>query len=200
MDTLPKVLGNILAVTIVFGPWVMIPSWVVTRDAMGTIAKNCAIRWPWLTWIPCVNIWVQGSISDQYRRIVKNQKKSGRKTLLVLRVQQLILWAAFSWCAARGLRDAAIVLEKGAPENVADRMLVYGVMDGLWFFFPALILGLMSFVRKQMALYDIYAAFAPKRKTLYLVLSIFPVVKLIAKPLCLRDCRDGEMLPEQEFL
>lgn len=189
MDEATKVLGYILAGIIVFGPWIMIPSWAVTRDAMGTIAKNYGIRHTWLTWIPVVNIWIQGSISDHCRMAAKDQKKNGRWVLLALRILQLILWAAFSWCVAGGMRGADAVLEKGAPQKVADLVLTYAVMDGLWWLIPALILGLVSYVRKQMALYDIYAAFTPERGALYLTLSIFPVVKLIAKPLCLRACR-----------
>lgn len=198
MDTMTIVLGNILAAHILIGPWIMIPSWFVTRDAMGTIAKNCGIRHTWLTWIPCVNIWVQGSISDHWRATAKNQKKSGRKVMLVLRILQLCLWAGFSWFVAGGIQDAIDILDKGATQSIAKYMVVYAIMDGFWCLFPALILGLVNHVRKQMALYDIYAAFAPERRVLYLVLSVFPVVKLIAKPLCLRECRYCENTQTQE--
>lgn len=198
MDEVTKILGYVLAVHIVFGPWVMIPSWVVTRDAMGAIAKRYGIRHTWLTWIPCVNIWVQGSISDKWRMAEKDQKKSRRKSLLVLRILQLLLWAGFAWFVAGGIRDAAGILEEGASQSVAKYMVVYAIMDGFWCLIPALILGLVNHVRKQMALYDIYAAFAPERRVLYLILSIFPTVKLIAKPLCLRACRDGEPLQAWE--
>ena len=193
MDPVSQVLGYILLAHILVGPWIMIPSWAMTRDAMGTIAKNCGIRHAWLTWIPCVNIWVQGSISDHWRMTARNQKKSGRRVMLAMRILQLLLWAVFGCFVAGGIQDAIAILEEGASQSIAKLMVVYAIVDGLWFFFPALILGLVNHVRKQMALYDIFAAFAPEKRVLYLVLSVFPVVKLIAKPLCLRACRDGEL-------
>ncbi len=190
--------ANILAMIILFGPWVMIPSWLLTRGALGTIARNCGIRHAWLTWIPVAHVWVPGSISDHCHQ----GRKSKRKLLLALRILQTVLWAAFIYCVIAGIQDAASILEEGSTKSIAKLMVVYAILDGFWYLIPALILGLWGKVLGYVALYDIYAAFALGRRVLYLVLSILPIINVIAKPLCLRDCRDSaeEMQPQEAIV
>ena len=72
-----------------------IAMYVLTSLGLYTIAKRRAIRNAWLAWIPVVNCWIIGCISDQYRYVVKGQMKSRRKSLLTLSVIQLALGLAF---------------------------------------------------------------------------------------------------------
>lgn len=185
--------SNLLGAVIWYGPLVLFASWVATREAMGAIARSCGIRHTWLTWVPFANSWIQGSVSDRCRMAVRGQKKSGRKVLAVLRGVQLLLWVAIVWCWIGGVQDADTVRGRGASERVAELMIIYGIVDSLWWMIPALIVGIVAYVREQMALYDIYATFTPERRVRHLVLSMIPVVNLIAKPLCLRGCREKEL-------
>ena len=68
-----------------------IAMYVLTSLGLYTIAKRRAISKAWLAWIPVVNCWIIGCISDQYRYVVKGQMKSRRKSLLTLSVVQLAL-------------------------------------------------------------------------------------------------------------
>ena len=44
-----------------------IAAYVLTSWALYTIADRRGIKNPWLSWIPVVNCWIIGSLSDQYR-------------------------------------------------------------------------------------------------------------------------------------
>ena len=57
-------------------------TYVLTALGLYTIAQRRGINKPWLAWIPVVNVWTLGCISDQYRYVVKGEKKSKRKVLI----------------------------------------------------------------------------------------------------------------------
>ena len=59
-----------------------------------TLASRRGIRNPWLAWIPVVNVWIIGSLSDQYRYVVKGEEKNKRKTLLILHIINFVLGIA----------------------------------------------------------------------------------------------------------
>ena len=46
---------------------IQIAVYVFTSLALYTIAKRRGINHPWLSWIPVANVWILGSIADQYR-------------------------------------------------------------------------------------------------------------------------------------
>ena len=58
--------------------------YVFTALALFTIAKRRGISKAWLAWIPVADMWILGSISDQFRYVVKGEVKSKRKILLTL--------------------------------------------------------------------------------------------------------------------
>ena len=72
-----------------------IAMYVLTALGLYTMAKRRAINKAWLAWIPVVNCWLIGCISDQYRYVVKGQIKSKRKSLLTLTIIQMALVLAF---------------------------------------------------------------------------------------------------------
>ncbi len=43
------------------------------------LAKRRIIRYAWLAWLPIGNLWILGSLADQYCTVVKNQEKSNRR-------------------------------------------------------------------------------------------------------------------------
>ena len=61
-----------------------IASYVLTALALYVIARRRGLNKPWLAWIPVVNCWILGSLSDQYHYVVKGENKCKRKVLLIL--------------------------------------------------------------------------------------------------------------------
>ena len=65
--------------------------YVLQALALYTIAQRRGIKKAWLAWIPLVNVWILGSLSDQYQYVVKRQVKNKRKILLGLNIAILAL-------------------------------------------------------------------------------------------------------------
>ena len=65
--------------------WSTLPSLVSLAvyifSALGlyTIAQRRGLRNSWLAWIPVANVWILGSLSDQYRYVVRNEVRSKRR-------------------------------------------------------------------------------------------------------------------------
>lgn len=157
-----------------------IASYVLTALALYTIAKNRGIGKPWLAWLPVVDVWLIGSISDQYRYVVKGEVRSKRKVLLVLRIVMAALILAIIACAIAS--GVAIVM--GGPGEMGALVLIISSM--------ALLLSGVSIafaVVFFMALYDVYTSMDPDTSALFLVLSILIPV---TKPFFLFFCRNKE--------
>ena len=72
-----------------------VATYVLTALGLYTIAQRRGINKPWLAWIPVVNVWTLGCISDQYRYVVKGEKKSKRKVLIGLNIAQAVCVLVF---------------------------------------------------------------------------------------------------------
>lgn len=155
-------------------PLVSLAIYVFTALSLYTIAQRRGLHCPWLAWIPVANLWLMGSLSDQYRYLTLGQVKHKRVVLLVLEVVTLALTGGLVgtvfWCVASNAWAPAIIT------MVIVALLVGGV---------ALARTILGF----MALYDIYASCDPQNATVYLVLSIF--FKFL-RPIFLFVIRDGD--------
>ena len=165
-------IANILGGGVV--PLVSLAIYVFTALSLYTIAQRRGLRCPWLAWIPVANLWLMGSLSDQYRYLTLGQVKHKRVVLLVLEVVTLALTGGLIgtvvWCVASNAWAPAIIT------MVIVALLAGGV---------ALARTILGF----MALYDIYASCDPQNATVYLVLSIF--FKFL-RPIFLFVIRDGD--------
>lgn len=148
-------------------------AYVLTAYSLYTIAKRRGISNPWLAWIPVVDVWVLGSISDQYRYVVKGEFKSKRKALIPLRIISGILYVFmlafammlfFAAAAASSMSGPGManMLEEAAP--LPTIMLVVGVLGTG----TLLAYAILYFT----ALYDVYASCDPDNRVAFLVLSI----------------------------
>ena len=68
----------------------VIATYVLTALSYYTVACRRGLKNPWLAWIPVANLWLLGSISDQYRYVVKGEYKSKRKILLGLGIASMV--------------------------------------------------------------------------------------------------------------
>ena len=151
-----SLVANILGGGVV--PLVSLAIYVFTALSLYTIAQRRGLHCPWLAWIPVANLWLMGSVSDQYRYLTQGQVKNKRIVLLVLEGVTLALTG--------GLVGSVIwlVAAKGTAAAVIT-MVVMALLAGG----TALAKTVLGF----MALYDIYASCDPQNATVYLVLSIF---------------------------
>lgn len=175
---------------------VSLAAYVFSALAIYTIAQRRGIKKAWLAWLPIVNVWILGSISDQYRYVVKGEVKNKRKILLTVS----ILNTVFSIVAFVRLIVSLVLMFTGAAQDVNEMDIIRQLLTSLAFYIPVMILGIVGLIFEIMALYDVYTSCDPANNVLYLVLSIIPGINQITRPLFLFLCRnqDGGMPPRRE--
>ena len=147
-------------------------TYVLTALGLYTIAQRRGINKPWLAWIPVVNVWTLGCISDQYRYVVKGEKKSKRKVLIGLNIAQAVCVLVFFVLMIVMIVDVA-GMAMANPSEQEIITAVVGSMGGmLLMFIPMVGISLATTIITYMALYDVYTSCDPKNNVTFLVLSI----------------------------
>lgn len=155
-----------------------IASYVLTSMALYTLASRRGIGKAWLSWVPVLNVWIVGSLSDQYRYVAKGQYKSKRKILLILELLSLLLGLCAAVVVISTIADVAGSFVYGMREEMLLRMVMGPVLGIAGLALPIFGLAIASAVVYFMALYDIYTSMDPANNILFLVLSIiFPVTE-----------------------
>ena len=149
-----------------------IAMYVLMALGLYTIAKRRAIRNAWMAWIPVVNCWIIGCISDQYRYVAKGQVKSKRKSLLALSIIQiglgLAFFAALTVTIICGVNTSVAAM--GYSRIMESIMVPLIVTLGL--LLPMAGVGIAKAIIYYMAMYDLYTSCTPENNVLFLVLSI----------------------------
>lgn len=164
--------GAVLGVVLVFYLLMLafcIAVYVLQSLGYYTIAKRRGIHNPWLAWLPVGNMWILGSISDQYQYVAKGKVRSRRKVLMGLMIAMYALMIlAF---AGYGALIAGVMTEFSYAG--ADWMAGSGVTVAVLSYLAMLIIGIIATVFQYIALYDLYASCDPHNSVMYIVLSIF---------------------------
>ena len=173
---------------------VNIAVYVFIALSLYTIAQRRGISKPWLAWIPVVNVWILGSISDQYRYVVKGEIKNKRKTLLGLNIASVVLSIVMVIVVIVQVVSAAMDI---GMAGYASEQEVFGVLGKFILTvalvsIPGMVIAVTGFVISSIALYDVYRSCDPENSTLYLVLSLIPGINSITKPLFLFLCRNQD--------
>ena len=140
-----------------------IAAYILTAMAIYTISRRRGLTNAWLAWIPVANVWLLGSLSDQYQYVVKGQDKTKRKWLLILNVLKAILLTMIVILAV----VAAGSLIAGEPSEIMGLAVAL-----LGLVLPLCAAAIALCVIRYMALFDIYRSVDPGNAVLYLVLSI----------------------------
>lgn len=195
METVAIFLLIMLGVyALLFG--LMILSYVLQSLGMYTIAKRRGIRKPWLAWLPVGNMWILGSISDQYRYVAKGRLKNKRKILMgsmiVIYALVIPLYVAYFAMMIQGIIAENYITDITDLGFAMPYLAVIAVV-----FIAMLVIALIAGVIEYIALYDLYASSDPYNAVTYLVLSIFVNVTM---PFFLFACRkkDLGMPPRKE--
>ena len=144
--------------------------YILSALGMYTIAKRRGIHNPWLAWLPVGDMWILGSISDQYQYVAKGKVRNRRKTLLGLYIAMFAL-LLLDFIVLVGMVVAAVMGNSAATMGVA---VVLTVLICIAVF----VIAILSLVFSYIALYDLFASCDPSNATTYLVLSIFFTVAL----------------------
>ena len=145
-----------------------IATYILTSLALYTISQRRGLKKAWLAWIPVVNCWLLGSISDQYQYVVKGEIKSRRKWLLVLSLVKAVLTLTVVVLVAV-MAAGAIFSGPGFGMRASFAGPVMGILGLV---LPMVAARIAYLVIRFMALYDVYRSVDPANSVLYLVLSI----------------------------
>jgi len=174
-----------------------VAAYVLTSLAFYTVAKRRGLSNPWLAWIPVANVWLLGSISDQYRYVVRGENRSRRKILLTLKVIS-VLCGVVLFCLGIGIVGNVVV---GAFRSVSEEQLIGKIMGPvigmLGVMVPMAGVSIAYLVIRFMALYDVYTSMDPGNSVMFLVLSI---VFNVTEPFFLffNRNKDGGMPPRKQ--
>ena len=183
--------------------WSAVPSlvslavYVFTALGLYTLAQRRGLRNPWLAWIPVADVWILGSLSDQYRYVVRGQVRSKRKVLLTLNIISAVMGLVMTVVIVAAVVRWVFSFQAGASETEIVNAILGSVMGVLALCVPWAGVAIASAVLSYMALYDIYTSCDPANNTVYLVLSIlFGFTQAIFLFLCRN--RDDGMPPRRD--
>ena len=145
-----------------------IATYILTSLALYAIASRRGLRKSWLAWIPVINCWLLGSISDQYQYVVKGENKSKRKWLLALSLLKAVLTLTVVILVAV-VATSAIFRGPGFGMRQSITGPIMGILGVVM---PLAAAHVAYLVIRFMALYDVYRSLDPSNSVLYLVLSI----------------------------
>lgn len=145
---------------------------VYILQALGfyTIANRRGIHHPWMAWLPVANMWILGSIADQYRYVAKGQVKSRRKTLVGLMIALYALLFVILGAAV-----ALIITGVGSefdPAISESAMIVPGIIMAVAYV-ALMVIAIVVTVYQYISLYDLFSSCNPNNAVTFLVLSIF---------------------------
>ena len=156
-----------------------------------TIAMRRGINNPWLAWLPVTDMWLLGSISDQYRYVFHGQIRNRRKVLVGL----CIAMAAVTVVMMGAYIAVAVKLILQIPEfvNMQPQQVMgalgTSVLGVVVIAFVLWVLAVVTAVFRYVCMFDLYSSCNPSNKVLFLVLSIlFPV----AMPVLIFVCRNKD--------
>ena len=172
-------------------------SYVLTALAIYTIAKRRGLNKPWLAWIPVVDVWLLGSLSDQYQYVVRGRNRSKRKSLLVLGILSFVLGIAVIILAISLLTQLVLADMQGVSEEYLLDLIMGPLLSMLGLCLPMAGIGIAYTILYYMALYDVYKSLDPSNCVLYLVLSILISVTLPFFLFFNRN-KDGGMPPRKQ--
>ena len=176
---------------------ISIAVYVFTALGLYTLAQRRGLRNPWLAWIPVANVWILGSLSDQYRYVVRGQVRSKRKALLTLNIISAVMGLVMTVVIVAAVVRWVFSFQAGASETEIVNAILGSVMGVLALCVPWAGVAIASAVLSYMALYDIYTSCDPANNTVYLVLSIlFSFTQAIFLFLCRN--RDDGMPPRRD--
>lgn len=152
------------------------------------IAKRRGIRNGWLAWLPVGNMWILGSIADQYQYVAKGQVKNRRKILLGLSIACMVL---------SGLGNVISFVLSMTAGMTGDTNSAAGFMISVLVSVIIWVIAIVAMVFQYIAYYDLYCSCDPDDSVLFLVLSILFSVAIPFFVFALRN-KDRGMPPRKD--
>ena len=190
MEWIKEMGGYFSTIASSVGGLISAATYVLVAISLFTIAKRREISNPWMAFVPILQMWLLGAISDDYQQKVWGTVKTRRKTLLGLQ----IAIAAMGFVLAIMVIAAAVALLSAGYtgyDDIWDWIGVNGSFGGIILVLIAWgVLEILAKIWRYVALFDIYRSCKPEQAVLFLLLNIFVA---ITEPIfLLLVCRSDE--------
>ena len=166
-------MGIFMLIYFVVAMGVAITFYVLQSLGIYTIAKRRGIKRPWFAWLPVVNRFLEGCISDQYQYVVKGKVKSKRKVMLILAIILAVLYVAFFVCYIIGIVNGVTGAINGIDQTLMMTSMLAPILGAMGISIPMMGVAIALMVFHYMAMYDLYSSCSPANNVLFLILSIF---------------------------
>jgi len=150
-----------------------IAAYVLNALGFYSIAKRRGINHAWMSWVPVLDLWVLGCISDQFQYVVKGKTKNKRKWLLGLSIALAVVYIVFFVIFGVMMFNAIAGAAGGVGEDALLEAVLGSVIALLICILPMMGLAIAVMVIRYIAMYDLYTSCSPQNNVLFLVLSIF---------------------------
>lgn len=153
-------------------------SYILESLGVYTIAERRQLKHPWMAWVPVVNQYLLGCVSDQYQYVSKGKNTSRRKWLLGFSIVSCVLVVAVIVLYVQTI----IGVIQYASYDLNDMQVAMRVLSPmLGILVLALVLvgvSIAQLVFYYIALYDLYVSCDSKNGVVFLVLSVILPVTL----------------------
>ena len=147
--------------------------YVLRALGLYSIAKRRGINHPWMSWVPVLDLWVLGCISDQYQYVVNGNIRNKRKWLLGLSIAMAVLYIVFAVLIGVAVFGAVGGMTGSMNDNQLVATLLGPVMGLVVGVIPLVGIAIAVMAIRYVAMYDLYTSCSPQNNILFLVLSIF---------------------------
>ena len=147
--------------------------YVLRALGLYSIAKRRGINRPWMSWVPVLDLWVLGCISDQYQYVVNGNIRNKRKWLLGLSIAMAVLYIVFAVLIGVAVFGAVGGMTGSMSDNQLVATLLGPVMGLVVGLIPLVGIAIAVMAIRYVAMYDLYTSCNPQNNVLFLVLSIF---------------------------
>ena len=147
--------------------------YVLRALGLYSIAKRRGINHPWMSWVPVLDLWVLGCISDQYQYVVNGNVRNKRKWLLGLSIAMAVLYIVFAVLIGVAVFGAVGGMTGSMSDNQLVATLLGPVMGLVVGLIPLVGIAIAVMAIRYVAMYDLYTSCSPQNNVLFLVLSIF---------------------------
>ena len=177
-------------ISLLFSLGISLISYVFTSMGYYTLAKRRGLNKPWLAWIPVGNLWIMGSLSDQYRYVTRGQVTNKRKVLLGLSIPVYALLAVLIGLYVNIFIEILPLIEQTTATDAQIMGMAAKLIGILGICFVLLVVSIVAAVFQYIVIYDVFRSCDPDNSVLFLVLSI---LRGVVYPFFVFACRNKDL-------
>lgn len=182
---------------IIFGALIYsVLNYILQSIALFTIAKNRGMKYAWCAWVPLVNTWVLGSVSDLHDRQRGLNRHWGR-TLLICQ----ILGPCVFLLGYLGFLATAIVSAIAGGGDPNTGIMLVGAIACYLLLFVSIPFYTIAQFGAYVCIYKIFDVIVPEKAVKYFIISLIVPLGFAICFMCSRKSMLGvpeELLPEED--